>query len=280
MKNRYRYHLILYILASLTLLTTHALAKTTPPEQKATDKGIKLYQNQQYSQALPLLKTGSQKGKAAAHYYLARIYEQGLAIPKDIPQAIKLFKLAAVEKHHLSQTKLGMLHIYGLNVLQDFETGLKYLQQAATKNPEAQFILGTLYLQGLAVEKNLTQAAKWLLKAARSQHLLAQIYTAQNYITGSGLPQNPTKAFYWYKQAANYGNLQAMLELANAYKQGIGTKKDQIQAHIYYNLAAARGSQLAQQQLALLTKDLSLKALIDAQQQAKQWQPKPLVNFE
>ena len=74
MKNRYRYHLTLYILTSLTLLATHALAKTIPPEQKATDKGIKLYQNQQYSQALPLLKIGSQKGKAAAHYYLARIY--------------------------------------------------------------------------------------------------------------------------------------------------------------------------------------------------------------
>jgi uncharacterized protein len=93
--------------------------------------------------------------------HLAKLLYEGDA-PHDYPEAFRLFKLMA-EKD----------------------------------NDEAQFNVGMMFLEGLGVEKN------------------------------------RSNAFYWIKRSADQSNIDAMYQVSKMYKQGIGTSIDTVKANKY-----------------------------------------------
>ena len=82
--------------ASRLVLACCLLPAATPvvaAEEK--NEGIRLYQNQQYSEAAPLLKRAAIKGNARAQAALGLMYMEGLGVAQNYRKAKKWFEKAA-----------------------------------------------------------------------------------------------------------------------------------------------------------------------------------------
>ena len=66
-----------------------------------------------------------------------------------------------------------------------------------------------MYWSGEGVPRNLTECAKWLLKAAEQGNMTAQLNLAALYENGWGVPKNIEEALKWYQKAAEQGNSSA-----------------------------------------------------------------------
>ncbi|MGR9046074.1 MAG: tetratricopeptide repeat protein [Gammaproteobacteria bacterium] len=71
----------------------------------------------------------------------------------------------------------------------------------------AQAQLASLYLLGRdGYEVNETEAAAWMMKAAKQGLLEAEVVVAAMYDRGLGLPHDVSKATQWYEKAAAKGH--------------------------------------------------------------------------
>ena len=81
----------------------------------------------------------------------------------------------------------------------NFTTARDYLTPAAENgNPDAQYILGLIYLNGLNGAVNPYDAEKWLEAAANQGHTPAQIQLAYLYKDARMPIYNPSQAYYWF----------------------------------------------------------------------------------
>ncbi|MEM7120884.1 MAG: trypsin-like peptidase domain-containing protein [Pseudomonadota bacterium] len=78
---------------------------------------------------------------------------------------------------------------------------------AAKGDAEAQYLVGYLYDDGLGVEHNLAEAARWYRMAAEQHHVYAQFNLAIMYSDGIGLPRDPVEAYRWFMLAADTPDL-------------------------------------------------------------------------
>jgi len=84
---------------------------------------------------------------------------------------------------------------------------------AAGGDPHAQTKLGTLYMKGFGVSKNLKKAAELYDNAARHGSASAQFHLAAMYEKGEGISRDLNKAIKLYQQAADGGNVFAQCYL-------------------------------------------------------------------
>ncbi len=77
-----------------------------------------------------------------------------------------------------------------------------------------------------------------------------------------------------WQQSANQGDGMSMLALGRAYAQGLGVLRNKIEAHKWFNLAASRGVFEALEEREKLEANMTDSELVEANEIAKQWQPK------
>ncbi|WP_285608092.1 tetratricopeptide repeat protein [Geothrix edaphica] len=127
------------------------------------------------------------------------------------------------------------------------------------KNPSAQFIVGTIYLEGSRIYPGITRdiVRGWELikSSAESGDPDAQYFLANEYAYGtgsenSGLPHDRSKGVYWFKKAATHGDVGAMILLADCYREGWGTNIEFVQAIKWYRKASSKGNSVAMAKLA------------------------------
>lgn len=91
--------------------------------------------------------------------------------------------------------------------------------RAHSDDHEAQYWLGSIYVQGKLVQKDYVQAESWFLKSAEGGYVPAARALGLLYWR-----RDPAKAAMWLQQAAQKGNAEAQFDLGNAYEQGsLGT---------------------------------------------------------
>lgn len=87
-------------------------------------------------------------------------------------------------------------------------------EQAQLDDSIAQRMVSCYYLFGdRGVSKNISNAKKWLLKAAENGDSEAQMNLAHCYETGEVFPQDLDLALEWYTKAATQGNRKASQKL-------------------------------------------------------------------
>ena len=121
----------------------------------------------------------------------------------------------------------------------------------------AQFYLGTLYADGLAVKRDYRRAAEWYVAAAIKGHGEAKFALGFLYLNGVGegtdtVPADPAMAVRWLKEAAAEGNVAAQSALAVVYGEGYGLPRDVKESFRWAHVAALRGNAAAQYQMGLL----------------------------
>ncbi len=77
---------------------------------------------------------------------------------------------------------------------------------------------------------------KWYLMAAQRGDPHSQHQVARMYMEGVAVPQNYSEAARWARGAAEQGNGYAQAHLGRMYMKGQGVAKDFVQAHMWLNL--------------------------------------------
>jgi len=108
-------------------------------------------------------------------------------------------------------------------------------------NPEAAYALGTWYLHGRYVKKNIKKAVALLRQSAKDNVPNAIFDMAVCYEKGVGVRKNPRKSMEHYLRAFLYGDKQSTYEIGRCYYYGIGVSKDRRLAKIWLDRARGLG---------------------------------------
>lgn len=93
-----------------------------------------------------------------------------------------------------------------------------YEQSALQNCVKAQIKLGSHYLRGYMIEKDLPKSIHWFTKAAALGEKRAQGFLGGLYLNGIGVERNNAKAYYWFLKSAQQNN--GINENSNSQKQG------------------------------------------------------------
>lgn len=108
-------------------------------------------------------------------------------------------------------------------------------------NYKAIYALGTWYLFGTYVKKDVYKAFELILEAAENNIPEACFDIANSYEEGVGTAQNLNEAFVNYMKAALLGHKQSIYEVGRLYYYGIGVKKDKQLAKVWLDMASFYG---------------------------------------
>ncbi|MDT8429844.1 MAG: tetratricopeptide repeat protein [Pseudomonadales bacterium] len=217
---------VFILLASLLLMGACQPVPGTDAElQRAIDLYTGVAGTVDDAQAKRLLESAVAREETLAIMWLARVYSTGrMGFPADKAQAQSI----------------------AAGVIDDIA------QLAAAGNPEAKFLMGTAFAEGLGKAQNPELAVQWYRRAAADAHVLAQHNLGNVYFSGTGVEQSDAMAVYWWTLAAEQGDAIPQFRLAEMLEQGRGTARDAEAALRWYRKAAAKGNVNARAALARL----------------------------
>lgn len=256
----------------LTALATVAL----PVLAHATVKdGLAALEKQEFQKAAELFAKAVEAKEPDGAFYLGRMMEMGMMGQQaNMASAIEAYKQGVSKGSALAKNRLGMLHLEGQGVLQDFEEGGKMVCESADAgDANGQFNCGLLTVEGRGVPKDPKRGIGLLEKAVAQDHIGAKNILAQAYLTGNGVDKNDKKGLELFQQTASSGNPVGLFSLAQAYTLGVGVDKDLVKAHAYFNLAAARQHPEAVQARQMIEQQLKPEQVQEAQRVARAWRP-------
>ena len=111
----------------------------------------------------------------AEEYKQAYSYYKGDGVPKNIPEAVKIFKRLAEHGYLTAQSMLGNCYYKGEGVEKNYVEALKWYKKAAEQGGAvAHHNIGVFYEYGYAVEKDLVEALQWYEIAVKKGYADAQ----------------------------------------------------------------------------------------------------------
>jgi len=130
---------------------------------------------------------------------------------------------------------------------------------AEAGDPAAQYALGALHSDGLAVPRSYREAVRWYEQAAAQGHPAAQFSLGFLYYYGAGVDpaedpvaRDPARAARWLTPAAEGGEAMAQYLLGHLYHMGEGVPEDEDRALRWILPAAERGILAAQAEAGVL----------------------------
>ena len=190
-------------------------------------------------------------------YRLGLCYENGYGVERDVNAAITQYIRAAREGLKEAQMALGRIYFEE----RDYEESAKWYRWAAFRAPyigqsdtnlmnQAKFNLGVIYLHGLGVERNLSEALNLFEKSAEQGDAKASFYAAEMYFNGEGCRRDAQKALRTLEISFDRGYHYAAYRLGSIYAFGEGgVDPDPSQAAVWLGKGAETG--LAEAQYAL-----------------------------
>ncbi len=121
--------IIIAVFAALIL----AAPVATPVMAAEFDKGLTAYGRGDYAAAHQVWLALGKRGHAPAQYNLGQMYRNGQGVPRDLIEAAKWYRLAALGNHPWAQYNLGSMYIRGLGVPRDDVQGYKWFSLAAAQ---------------------------------------------------------------------------------------------------------------------------------------------------
>ena len=174
-------------------------------------KGCFLEQN--YTKAAEWFTKSAEQGDFRAQYYLGSMYYMGFGVKLDIKKAIEWLKKSTEYGNIISSwIILGRIYYHGYGVRTNYKEAFKWYEKPAVDadNPEAQDVLGTMFLNGWGgVKKNYRTAYKWFKKGANNGDSNAQFNMGDMYHKGKYVKKNHVKAIRWFEKALEQGHENA-----------------------------------------------------------------------
>lgn len=174
---------------------------------------------------------------------------------KNGPAAIKSFERASALGHGSSMYMMARIYEVGRIVPKNLAKEVEWLQRAAKyDDDDALARLSVLYHEGEGVAKDLTKARDFAKRAEEQGNLHGRLNYALMLLLGSGGPKDPALAQTLLEKNVFEGHVSTMLEYARAVLQGQLGPVDKERARLLYQRAADLGSQQAKDEIAKLDK--------------------------
>jgi uncharacterized protein len=146
----------------------------------------------------------------------------------------------------------------------------RWLHKAQQGNADAQFWLAASYESGRGVNRDLSEATKWLRKSAKQGNPDAQNLLGHMYENGEGVPLDYVKAAEWYRAACEHrpdlgGAGQGCNNLGLLYLDGNGVRRDMIEAYKYFEIAGA------ERNVEIAKRKMTAPEAAEAQRRTKEW---------
>ena len=171
--------------------------------RQAQQQGLDLFLAGDVVSSIEALKFAADGGQSAAQWKLGRIYANGDGVGRDDLKAYHYFSrivdgydedepnqrdLAFVANAFVAVGVYSMTGIPNSSVKRDLNRALEMFQYAAMNfgEPNAQFNLARMYLDGTGVQKDEMLAVKWLSVAAEKNHMESQALLGHLLFTGQG----------------------------------------------------------------------------------------------
>lgn len=220
--------------------------------------------------AFELLKQADRANLPEAQLLLARLYQTGTFVKKDMKQAVQWYKKAAQNGSAEAMNILAWRFENGAGVAKSPAQALKWYKSAAERGDHnALFRLGVLYYTGKHVAADHAQAFEYFKKAAEHGDVTAWYNVGWLNKTGDGTTQNFQEAKTWFERAALTGNSRAQINLGVMYANGEGVPVDFEEACFWFELSKLCGNEDAQQGLNFVTPQLDDAAKDRARRRAQ-----------
>ncbi|RFB81493.1 sel1 repeat family protein [Methylovirgula sp. 4M-Z18] len=204
-----------------------ALPSVSYKDAKTAEKaGIDSLQKGDMESSVPALKYAASQGRPYSQWKLGSMYQRGdEGVARDDAQAYHYFQTivdnyikeadsddsddaSQLDRSIVSKAFVGVGY-YSLNGIPgklkpNVDLAFDMFQYAATNfgDPDAQYNLARMYLDGAGVEKNVPQAVKWLNLAAEKNHIQAQAVLGNLLFNGGGgVPRQRGRGLMWLSLA-------------------------------------------------------------------------------
>jgi TPR repeat protein len=187
--------------------------------------------------------------------------KSGIAAYKagDYKTAHGAFAEEAAKGNSMAQFNLAVLYLTGRGVERDISKAVDWhLKAAAQGLPAAEHGLGVIYYQGLAVDKDYAQALKWFRRAAARGFAESEFNIGVMYFNRQGVKRDDIEVVKWVTLAAARKFAPAEHRLGQMYENGVIFIKDLQSALHWYGLAAGHGHKTAAADRSRVAKALNL----------------------
>jgi hypothetical protein len=203
------------------------------------------------------------------------ILEQGIAAydRNDYAEALRLLKPLAQHGKPRAQLYVGLIYLDGLGVPPDASEAVNWFREAARQRDiEAEYNLGLALYEGKGVALDYRQSAEWFETAAKQGYGPAAYNLGTMYEGGIGVSKDANQALAWYGTAAAEHLPEAMHELGSIYWSGRLGPRDPITAYAWLVLATQNGDHDATSDADEVGQALSPDQREKALSRASQWQ--------
>jgi len=139
----------------------------------------------------------------------------------------------------------------------------------------SQFMMGTIYEQGLGVPKDIAAAARWYEKAGNGGNDSAQYNLGILYQFGRGVPKDPVAAAHWLRMAGEQGHGRAQNNLSTLYFTGVGVERDLPEAWKWLTLSADRlkgqGHKIVLENRVIIEREMTPAQIAEARRRVDAW---------
>jgi uncharacterized protein len=169
-------------------------------------------------------------------------------------EALEMASRLAKNGNPEGQYYLGMMYINGIATEKDIDDGIALLQKSAKQsNILALNELTQIYFSSNTfVKKNEQLAASFAKRSADLGDAIGQYNYAYSLAYGVGVAKDEKKAIDLFLKSANQGNASAQHSLGYMNFEGIGVHKSNSQAEKWYRLAAQNGMALSMRALGIM----------------------------
>ena len=209
-------------------------------------------ERESYAVDIEKLKELAETGDATALYALGTAYLFGWEVEEDIEKGIKMLEEASEDGEINAMTmlvRLFMSQVYHM----DPKKAIEYATTASENgNCDAMLFLGTAYMDGFVVEQDYKKAAELFKESAENGNIEAMNSFGYLLQEGLGVDKDPEKAFDHFLSAAENGLINAFYQVGACYEDGTGVKHDLKKAIEWYTKASEQGDTYAMERLGVI----------------------------
>ena len=193
------------------------------------------------AKAVTSLQYAAEKGHAPSQWKLGRMYARGDGVPQDDLKAFRYFSgianLHAEDSPFTPEARfvasafvsLGNYYTDGIGsaVRPDPDRAREMYRYAATYfgDPDAQYMLARIYLEGRGVSKDPRQAARWLRLAANKGQYQAQAKLGEMFFRGVEVPRQAARGLMWLMLARDAASVEEAW-ISDSYNSAVAKATD------------------------------------------------------
>lgn len=198
--------------------------------------GVRNYNAGDKASAAQALEFAAGQGSALALWKLGKMHSAGDGVPQDDLKAFEYFSKIADEyadetpgsqNAKIVSSAFVALGEYfrdgipGSYVKANPGRAFEMFQYAASYygDPEAQYLLSRLYLEGIGAARDARQAARWAHLAADKGHVEAQMLLGQLMIAGTGVQRQVARGLMWLTLARDGAEAARQAEIAAIHRK-------------------------------------------------------------